>query len=101
MRAFQIFINTYPNSDRVAQCNRLIDELRMKQEMKAKMIFCLDFFLFTTSHLDSFLYCTLTHPDIYFNQFLIFVECSRGTDLAAIKLVNFVHILKTLRNKNI
>lgn len=32
---FQLFANTYPTSERVAQCNRLIDELRKKLEQKA------------------------------------------------------------------
>jgi outer membrane protein assembly factor BamD len=32
---FQIFVNTYPTSQRVAECNGLIDELRRKQEKKA------------------------------------------------------------------
>lgn len=32
---FQLFINSYPNSDRVEKCNLLIDELRAKMEEKA------------------------------------------------------------------
>ncbi len=32
--SLQIFINQYPKSDRVAECNRLIDELRAKLEKK-------------------------------------------------------------------
>lgn len=32
---FQLFINSYPNSDRVERCNILIDELRAKKEKKA------------------------------------------------------------------
>lgn len=32
---FQLFINTYPTSDRVERCNILIDELRAKLEKKA------------------------------------------------------------------
>lgn len=32
---FQIFVNTYPNSPRVEECNKLIDELRQKLEKKA------------------------------------------------------------------
>ena len=32
---FQLFINTFPNSERVAECNRLIDVLRKKLEHKA------------------------------------------------------------------
>lgn len=32
---FQLFVNTYPNSDRVERCNILIDELRAKLEKKA------------------------------------------------------------------
>ncbi|MFQ5448328.1 MAG: outer membrane protein assembly factor BamD [Saprospiraceae bacterium] len=32
---FQIFVNTYPNSERVKECNRLIDEMRLKLEKKA------------------------------------------------------------------
>jgi outer membrane protein assembly factor BamD len=31
---FQNFVNKYPNSERVAECNRLIDELRAKLEAK-------------------------------------------------------------------
>lgn len=31
----QIFVNTYPNSERVSECNRLIDEMRAKLEDKA------------------------------------------------------------------
>ena len=27
-------MNTYPNSERIAECNRLIDEMRLKQEKK-------------------------------------------------------------------
>ncbi len=33
--AFQRFVNTYPNSERVRQCNALIDEMREKMEIKA------------------------------------------------------------------
>lgn len=32
---FEIFVNTYPNSARVKECNRLIDEMRLKLERKA------------------------------------------------------------------
>ena len=32
---FQTFVNTYPSSDRVKECNRLIDEMRLKLENKA------------------------------------------------------------------
>lgn len=32
---FQLFINTYPNSPRVEECNKLIDECRGKLELKA------------------------------------------------------------------
>jgi len=32
---FQLFTNTYPESERVAECNKLIDELRSKLERKA------------------------------------------------------------------
>ena len=32
---FQLFVNTYPTSERVAECNKLIDECRVKQEKKA------------------------------------------------------------------
>ena len=32
---FQNFVNTYPNSERVKECNRLIDEMRLKMEKKA------------------------------------------------------------------
>lgn len=32
---FQLYINTYPQNERVAECNRLIDELRKKLEKKA------------------------------------------------------------------
>ncbi len=31
---FQLFVNTYPFSERVTECNRLMDELRKKQEKK-------------------------------------------------------------------
>jgi outer membrane protein assembly factor BamD len=31
---FQIFVNTYPSSDKVEKCNQLIDELRQKMEDK-------------------------------------------------------------------
>jgi len=33
--SLQLFINQYPNSERIEQCNQLIDELRAKLEMKA------------------------------------------------------------------
>jgi len=33
--ALQLFINQYPNSQRIEQCNQLIDELRAKLEVKA------------------------------------------------------------------
>jgi len=33
--SLQLFINQYPKSDRVAECNKLIDELRAKLEKKA------------------------------------------------------------------
>jgi outer membrane protein assembly factor BamD len=32
---FQLFVNLFPNSKRVTECNNLIDELRRKQEEKA------------------------------------------------------------------
>jgi outer membrane protein assembly factor BamD len=32
---FEFFVNTYPDSKRVAECNRLIDQLRAKLEIKA------------------------------------------------------------------
>jgi len=32
---FQLFVNTYPTSDRVEECNRLIDVLRAKMQEKA------------------------------------------------------------------
>lgn len=32
---YQLFVNTYPDSDRVSECNRLIDEMRAKLERKA------------------------------------------------------------------
>ena len=35
IEGFQLFVNTYPNSSRVEECNRLIDELRNKLERKA------------------------------------------------------------------
>ncbi|MDF1863699.1 MAG: outer membrane protein assembly factor BamD, partial [Saprospiraceae bacterium] len=31
---FQIFVNTYPSSEKVAECNRLIDQMRLKLEKK-------------------------------------------------------------------
>ncbi|NBC06127.1 MAG: outer membrane protein assembly factor BamD [Bacteroidetes bacterium] len=31
----QLFVNTYPNSDKVQQCNQLIDAMRAKLELKA------------------------------------------------------------------
>lgn len=33
--AFELFVNTYPTSDKVEKCNLLIDELRLKKEKKA------------------------------------------------------------------
>ncbi len=33
--AFQLFVNTYPDSPRVPECNRLIDQMRLKLERKA------------------------------------------------------------------
>jgi outer membrane protein assembly factor BamD len=35
IRQFQLFINKYPASERVVECNKLIDELRQKLEVKA------------------------------------------------------------------
>ena len=32
---FQLFVNTYPTSERVAECNKLIDVMRRKMEKKA------------------------------------------------------------------
>jgi outer membrane protein assembly factor BamD len=32
---FQTFVNTYPGSERVRECNRLIDEMRLKLEKKS------------------------------------------------------------------
>lgn len=34
INGLQLFVNTYPDSERVKQCNELIDELRSKQEIK-------------------------------------------------------------------
>ncbi|MCB0638322.1 MAG: outer membrane protein assembly factor BamD [Lewinella sp.] len=34
IEAFQEFVNQYPNSERVTECNRLIDEMRLKLEQK-------------------------------------------------------------------
>ncbi len=33
--AFQLFVNTFPESERISDCNRYIDELRLKMEKKA------------------------------------------------------------------
>lgn len=35
IEGFQLFVNTYPQSERVRECNRLIDEMRRKLEKKA------------------------------------------------------------------
>ena len=35
IEGFQIFVNTFPRSERVAECNQLIDEMRVKLEKKA------------------------------------------------------------------
>ncbi len=35
IEGFQLFVNTYPNSTKVEECNRLIDEMRNKLEKKA------------------------------------------------------------------
>lgn len=35
VEAFQLFVNTYPESEKVNECNELIDELRRKMETKA------------------------------------------------------------------
>lgn len=35
IQEFQLFVNTHPNSERVDECNRLIDEMRDKLELKA------------------------------------------------------------------
>lgn len=35
IKQFQLFVNKYPNSQRIAECNTLIDELRAKLETKA------------------------------------------------------------------
>lgn len=34
IEGFQEFVNQYPNSERVGECNRLIDEMRLKLEVK-------------------------------------------------------------------
>lgn len=34
IEGFQLFVNTYPRSERVKECNRLIDEMRQKMEVK-------------------------------------------------------------------
>ncbi len=35
IESFQLFVNTYPKSKRVPECNKLMDELRKKLEIKA------------------------------------------------------------------
>ncbi|MCD4747518.1 MAG: outer membrane protein assembly factor BamD [Bacteroidales bacterium] len=35
IKELQLFINTYPNSERIAECNELIDKLRVKLEKKS------------------------------------------------------------------
>lgn len=35
IESFQLFMNSYPESERVAECNKLIEELRLKMELKA------------------------------------------------------------------
>jgi outer membrane protein assembly factor BamD len=35
IEGFQLFINTFPNSKKVAECNKLIDEMRRKLELKS------------------------------------------------------------------
>jgi outer membrane protein assembly factor BamD len=35
IEGLQIFVNTFPRSERVAECNQLIDEMRLKLEKKA------------------------------------------------------------------
>jgi outer membrane protein assembly factor BamD len=34
IRQFQLFINRYPTSEKIPECNKLIDEMRLKLEMK-------------------------------------------------------------------
>lgn len=35
IEAFQLFVNAYPNSEKVAECNKLMDRLRQKMETKS------------------------------------------------------------------
>jgi len=35
IESFQLFVNTYPTSERVEECNRLIDQMRAKMQKKA------------------------------------------------------------------
>ncbi len=35
IEGFQLFVNTYPSSERVGECNRIMDEIRIKLEKKA------------------------------------------------------------------
>ena len=35
IEGFQLFVNTYPSSERVAECNRIMDDIRIKLEKKA------------------------------------------------------------------
>lgn len=43
IKGFQLFVNTFPNSSRVQECNKYIDEMRSKLEVKAYQIALLYF----------------------------------------------------------
>ncbi|MEZ4983714.1 MAG: outer membrane protein assembly factor BamD [Saprospiraceae bacterium] len=62
--AFQEFVNRHPGSDRVVECNRLIDEMRLKQETKefesAKLYFDLQQYQSAIRSFDNLL---IEYPD--------------------------------------
>lgn len=69
----QLFINAYPTSERVEQCNGLIDELRLKLQMKeyeiAKLYLKMDQYEAAVTSFDNLL---LDYPDSEFKEDAMF-----------------------------
>ncbi len=70
----QLFINKYPESDKVENCNNLIDELRLKLETKAykssKLYFDIGDYLSASTSLKNAL---IKYPDTQFREEILFL----------------------------
>ncbi len=74
IKALQMFINKYPNSERIKQCNKLIDNLRHKLEKKAylnaKLYYDLEYYQAAIVSLKNSL---VDYPDSKYREDILFM----------------------------